>query len=195
MTTPDLNAIIVPPMTRGALVASGEAFDLDGSPSHLLHRAQQVASELHAASFGATGFTQRQLAVLVVLSQDDGISQTNLVVKTGIDRSTIAEMVARMEAKGHVARIKSPSDSRAKEVTLTDAGRQALVAALPKLQEIDKQVLSLLSANRRASLVDLLTKIITPEARKEGKKSASDSKKSKKKDKKRKGKKKKGEPD
>jgi DNA-binding MarR family transcriptional regulator len=193
MTTPDLNDIIVTPESLEAVVAASWKFDLNASPSHLLHRAQQVASELHAASFGIAGFTQRQLAVLVVLGEGDGISQTELVLKTGIDRSTIAEMVARMETKSLVARAKSPSDSRAKVVSLTQTGRDALLLALPKLKDIDKQVLSFLTAGRRDTLVELLTKIVEPDVGKASKKLTADRKKSKKKDKKRKSKKKKVE--
>jgi MarR family transcriptional regulator, temperature-dependent positive regulator of motility len=135
-------------------------FDLNLSPSHLLHRAQQVAADFHNAAFGASGLTQRQLAVLIVLGTGDGISQTVLVAKTGIDRSTLAEMVARMEAKGLMLRVKSVADSRANAVHLTPLGREALVAALPRLAVIDESVLALVSANYRDSLIKQLKRIL-----------------------------------
>ena len=163
-------------------------FSLNTSPSHLLHRAQQAAADLHAAALGANGLTQRQFAVLAVLAEQDGVSQSELVVRTGIDRSTLAEMVARMEAKGLTQRAKSATDSRANSVTLTPQGRAMYEDALPKLADVDVAVLARLPAGKRASFVDLLTRLAMPsaaldEAKTLGKKKK-DKKKKKKKDKK-----------
>lgn len=166
-------------------------FDPNTSPSHLLHRAQQVAADLHVDSFGASGLTQRQVAVLAVLSAKGGVSQSDLVTKTGIDRSTLAEMVARMEAKGLMMREKSPTDSRAKSVSLTVAGQDAISDAIPKLIAIDAAVLSLLSAGRRQTLVELLTAISLPKGAKKVKKAGKETLKSSKKIKKNKDRKKK----
>ena len=166
-------------------------FDPNLSSSHLLHRAQQVAADLHVAAFGSSGLTQRQVAVLAVLGAGDGISQTDLVTKTGIDRSTLAEMVARMETKGLMIRTKSPTDSRANAVNLTSVGREALIEALPKLAAIDTSMLALLPSSRRDTLIDLLIRIALPTLPKSSAKMSSDSKKIKKKDKKKKDKKKK----
>ncbi len=161
-------------------------FDLNASPTHLLHRAQQMAADLHVGAFGSGGLTQRQVAVLTVLATGDGISQTDLVTKTGIDRSTLAEMVARMEAKGLMLRTKSATDSRANAVSLTEAGNLAVLDALPKLAAIDKALLGLLPGRNREALVDLLIRIALPEPNRAQTKDASETKKIKKKDKKKK---------
>ena len=168
--------------------AEAKAFLLNSSPSHLLHRAQQTAADLHAAALGANGLTQRQFAVLAVLAEQDGVSQSELVVRTGIDRSTLAEMVARMAAKGLMQRTKSVTDSRANSVMLTSTGRGIYEAALPKLAEVDALVLARLPASKRASFVDLLTRLAIAAAAvddsKEGGKKKKDKKKKKKKEKK-----------
>ncbi len=160
------------------------AFLLDASPSHLLHRAQQAAADLHVAALGANGLTQRQFAVLAVLAAQDGVSQSELVVRTGIDRSTLAEMVARMEAKGLTQRTKSVTDSRANSVTLTATGRAIYEEAMPKLAEVDAAVLARLPVNKRAGFVDLLTRLALPLAAVENAKSDAKKKKDKKKKKK-----------
>lgn len=163
-------------------------FDTNTSPSHLLHRAQQIAADLHVAAFGTVGLTQRQLAVLSALGAKSGVSQTDLVLTTGIDRSTLAEMVARMEAKGLMVRAKSATDSRANSVSLTPEGEAALAEAVPKMIEIDRGVLALLPNSRRESLIDLLIRIALP---KEGKVKSEAKPKKKDKDKKKKDRKKK----
>ncbi|MEQ1711924.1 MAG: MarR family transcriptional regulator, partial [Hyphomicrobium sp.] len=53
---------------------------------------------------GAADLTPRQYAVLITVAQNEGLSQTNLVDKTGIDRSTLADIVRRMLKKGLLQR-------------------------------------------------------------------------------------------
>jgi len=160
------------------------SFALNASPSHLLHRAQQAAADLHAAGLGPNGLTQRQLAVLAVLAEQDGVSQSELVVRTGIDRSTLAEMVARMEAKGLTQRTKSMTDSRANSVTLTATGRAMYEEATPKLADVDAAVLARLPASKRAGFVELLTRLAMPTVELDETKAAGKKKKDKKKKKK-----------
>jgi MarR family transcriptional regulator, temperature-dependent positive regulator of motility len=169
-------------------------FDPNSSPSHLLHRAQQIAADLHATAFGPSGLTQRQLAVLAALAPEGGVSQADLVIKTGIDRSTLAEMVARMEGKGLVAREKSAKDSRAKSVTMTDMGQEALASAMPRLRTIDQMVLAFLPSGRRDMLVELLTRIALPQPAKKSTKPEKIEVKAQKKVKKKKDRKKKKAP-
>ncbi|OYU77217.1 MAG: MarR family transcriptional regulator [Alphaproteobacteria bacterium PA3] len=168
--------------------APAPSFALNASPSHLLHRAQQAAADLHAAALGPNGLTQRQFAVLAVLAAQDGVSQSELVARTGIDRSTLAEMVARMESKGLTQRTKSTTDSRANSVTLTATGRAMYEEALPKLADVDADVLARLPVNKRAGFVELLTRLAMPNAdmdvTKAGGKKKKEKKKKKKKEKK-----------
>ena len=60
--------------------------DLDQSPGHLLRRATQFAQDLFTKEVGPGGLTARQFAVLVTVERDEGLSQTDLVKQTGIDR-------------------------------------------------------------------------------------------------------------
>ena len=58
---------------------------LNRSPIHLLHRAGQCVGDVFHAEMKVGGLTPRQLAVLVTVSQNEGLSQTGLVDRTGID--------------------------------------------------------------------------------------------------------------
>lgn len=141
---------------------AGAAFSLNGSLSHLLHRAQQAAADLHGVALGQDGLTQRQFAVLAVLAEQEGLSQSDLVSRTGIDRSTIAEMIARMQAKGLTQRTRSATDSRANSVSLTETGRAVYEAAVPKIAQVDTTVLAALPASKRAGFVELLMRLAIP---------------------------------
>ena len=129
---------------------------LDRSPSHLLHRAVQVALDLYAEELGAGAITQRQYAVLAAVESQEGLTQTDLVRMTGIDRSTLADMVARMIAKGLIERQRSETDARANAVHLTEAGRVALTEAQPKVARADARLLKLLSPGKRDALTAAL---------------------------------------
>jgi DNA-binding MarR family transcriptional regulator len=149
---------------EAALQAAMAGFDLRASPAHLLHRAQQAAADLHAAEFGATGPTRRQLTVLVAVAGKDGATQTDLVEATGIDRSTLADMIARMTAKSLLTRARSAKDGRANAVSLTPAGRDILIAALPRLARVDAGVLAGLPGDRRKGFTETLAALALPGA-------------------------------
>jgi DNA-binding MarR family transcriptional regulator len=134
----------------------GEVTVLARSPSHLLHKVLQLALDIYAEETGKGALTQRQYAVLAAAATVDGATQTDLVNMTGIDRSTLADMVARMIEKGWLARERSKTDARAKTVSLTDKGRQALKDIAPKVEAADERILGNLVASRRSGFISAL---------------------------------------
>jgi DNA-binding MarR family transcriptional regulator len=132
---------------------------LDRSPSHLLHRVLQLALDFYAEEAGADAISQRQYAVLCAVADHEGVSQTGLVRATGIDRSTLADMVARMIGKGLLVRERSSADARANIVRTTEAGREALAASAPKIAAADQRVLHLLGPKKRDAFVTGLRKL------------------------------------
>ncbi|MNH76533.1 Transcriptional regulator HosA [compost metagenome] len=145
------------------MVKSGKQAKIKGgladSPSHLMHRVLQLALDIYAEEAGPDGLTQRQFAVLEAVSARSGLTQTDLVKATGIDRSTLADLVARMTAKGLLERERSALDARAKAVRLSEAGQAALEAARPRVVAADKRILALLPKARREGFLDLLTSL------------------------------------
>jgi DNA-binding MarR family transcriptional regulator len=134
---------------------------LDQSPSHLLHRALQRALDIYAEEFGEGAVTQRQFAVLAAADEREGATQADLVRITGIDRSTLADMARRMMGKGLLERERSTLDARANAVRLTDAGREALAEARPKMTAADARLLKLISGGgRRAAFIALLGDLV-----------------------------------
>ncbi|HST92108.1 MAG TPA: MarR family transcriptional regulator [Brevundimonas sp.] len=144
------------------MVKSGNKLKRGGlaaSPSHLMHRALQLALDIYSEEAGADGPTQRQFAVLEAVSHKSGLTQTDLVRATGIDRSTLADLVARMTAKGLLEREKSAIDARAKAVRLSEAGQAALEAARPRVAAADKRIMALLPKGKRDGFLDLLAEL------------------------------------
>jgi DNA-binding MarR family transcriptional regulator len=138
---------------------AAKAFELQSSPGHLLRRAQQFASDLYVQEVGADGLTPRQFAVLYTVEAHEGLSQTDLVRATGIDRSTLADMIGRMLKKDHLARRRTDDDARANSVRITASGRKALKAALPAVARAEAKILDVLPASRRNDFLRALNLI------------------------------------
>lgn len=132
---------------------------LADSPSHLMHRALQLALDVYAEELGTDGPTQRQFAVMEAVSVKEGLTQTDLVKATGIDRSTLADLVSRMTAKGLLTRERSTLDARAKAVRLSAEGQALLDAARPKVEAADRRIMALLPKGKRDGFLDLLSEL------------------------------------
>ncbi len=132
------------------------SFRLSASPSHLLRRADQFAAEIFLKN-GGDGVTLRQTVLLAAIAEAEGASQSDLVRATGVDRSTLAEMMARMERKGLIARRAAADDGRAKSVKLTADGRSKLLAALPAMRRVDDALIRSLPKEKRNSFRSTLT--------------------------------------
>lgn len=144
---------------------------LHASPTHLLHRSLQLALDFHTEAAGPSAVTQRQFTVLAAAAAADGLTQNDLVRATGIDRSTLADLVARLLAKGLLRRERSVTDARANVVRLSEKGRDALDAGGQAAADADERLLSLLSPKKRESFLKTLAHLAAvadapPEARK-----------------------------
>ena len=133
-----------------------DAFVLERSPSHLLHRAQQLAAGGFQRALGSDKITLRQFAVLAAIAGKTGLTQTDLVNATGIDRSTLADMVMRMEDNGLLLRGRAEDDGRAKSVSLTSAGRAQFNSAGPSAKEADDRLMAVIPRAKRSALVEAL---------------------------------------
>lgn len=137
----------------------GEKFRLSESPSHLLRRAEQFAADMFARSELGGGVTLRQSVLLAAIAESEGASQSDLVRMTGVDRSTLAEMMARMESRGLIARAAARDDGRAKSVRLTAQGRRRLDRSVPAMRDVDRALLAAVPAANRALFRSLLVSL------------------------------------
>jgi MarR family transcriptional regulator, temperature-dependent positive regulator of motility len=85
---------------------------IDRSPLHLLHRAKQAVELLFVQSAAGIDLTPRQLLILMMVADHEGLSQTDLTEHTGVDRSTMADVVRRLKSKGWIQRRRTREDAR-----------------------------------------------------------------------------------
>lgn len=126
------------------------------SPSHLLKRAAQYSNLIYMGEVGKSGLTHRQFTVLLAVDTNDGKSQTDLVKLTGIDRSTLADLVSRLLAQGYLQRKRTRDDGRTNSIRITTVGKKMLKMAQPGAEEVDKQLISLIPSPDRRSFIDNL---------------------------------------
>lgn len=136
-----------------------EPFRLADSASHLLHRAEQLAADRFTHLVGGDNVTLRQFAVLAAIAESPGLSQSDLVRATGVDRSTMADMMTRMEKRGWVTRATSSVDARAHSVRLAAAGVTILAAATHHARAADAAILDALPRTKRRTFLNILTKL------------------------------------
>jgi DNA-binding MarR family transcriptional regulator len=109
---------------------------------------------------GEGDLTPRQYTVLVAVAQNEGVNQTLLVEKTGVDRSTLADIVRRMLKKGLLQRRRTKEDARAYSVKLTDEGWKILKAADPLAKKVDDKILGVLPGQQRERFLQDLNLIV-----------------------------------
>ncbi len=138
--------------------AAAGRYVLASSASHLLHRAEQLAAECFA-ELSNNELTLRQFAVLAAIAGEPGLSQTALVGVTGIDRSTLADMMSRMEERGLVTRTASATDARALSIQLSQEGAAILRGMDKNARAADAAVLDLLTKPKRRAFLATLIKL------------------------------------
>lgn len=133
---------------------------LDTSALHLLHRAGQCAEVLFSNETVKADLTPRQFAVLVCVGQNPDVSQTGLVEQTGVDRSTLADVVRRLVKKGLLQRKRTKRDARMYAVRLTAKGQSILGSVKPVATKVDQRILSVLKSDQRGTFIESLGEIV-----------------------------------
>lgn len=131
---------------------------------HLIRRAQQV----HVATWIRTVSTEIstvQYSVLVVLDRCGELSQRELGDEVDLDRSTIADLVARMERHGLVLRRPDPRDGRRKTVRLTEHGRAERTRLQPLVDRVEEQLTGSLPEQTREALRSALRLLLAQQDR------------------------------
>jgi MarR family transcriptional regulator, temperature-dependent positive regulator of motility len=129
----------------------------------LVRRAQQrhLAVWLSEVS---TDVTSVQYAAFVVLQQTPGINQRQLGDELDLDRSTIADLVARMARHGLIERSDDPDDKRSYILYLTAAGKKQFSALRPRVADLERILTAALTPQESAELRRLLAVMLSERA-------------------------------
>jgi DNA-binding MarR family transcriptional regulator len=103
--------------------------------------------------------TPGQATILALVARNAGISQIDLARAVSIERSSLGEIVERLESMGLLRRAHSAHDRRAWALELTEPGRQVVVESLARAADHERYLETFLSARESKSLVRLLKKL------------------------------------
>lgn len=117
---------------------------IDECISFQLNRAAQQASRRARELLLPLSVTPTQYAVLSVLAEEDGRTQSEVGDRLSLDSATMTGLVDRLEKQGLVERRADNSDRRAQRVWLTPAGRAGFPAMLRAMQDLNGEVDALL---------------------------------------------------
>src|SRR3712207_5904930 len=124
------------------------ALPLGTTMGHLLRRAQQVHTALWAREFNGD-LTGPQYALLSVLARAGGVDQRSAGRLASLDKSTAADVIARLQRNGWLGREKDPSDGRRNVLFLSTPARAALQQITVRAAQIQRQLLEPLTPEDR----------------------------------------------
>jgi DNA-binding MarR family transcriptional regulator len=123
-------------------------------------RCAQVAVFQHLnASFRDLDITAPQFGTLLLIEANPGVSQSSVADALRFDRSTLVQIIDRLERRGLVVREMSPSDRRSNALRLTRAGIELLTELKERAFEHEEVIARALSAEERKTLIRLLERI------------------------------------
>jgi len=126
---------------------------------NLIRRAQQT----HVACWArdvSDSISSVQYAALEVLAVHPGSSQRELGDALDLDRSTIADLVRRMERSGLLERLRDDTDRRRNVLALSPAGEAAYARLRPRVDRLQLTLVRGLSAEETAVLRGLLARVV-----------------------------------
>jgi MarR family transcriptional regulator, lower aerobic nicotinate degradation pathway regulator len=131
-----------------------------GKPGYLFRRIQQIAVSIFVEECKAYDLTPVQYAALVAIQSHPGIDATRLSAVIAFDRSTLGNVIERLEAKGHVTRKPAREDKRVKLLYMTKSGAALLRKIMPSVDRAQARMLQPLKAADRKILMALLAQLV-----------------------------------
>ena len=138
--------------------ASVEALPLETNVGNLLRRAQQVHTALWGGEFNGD-LTGPQYALLSALTQGAAIDQGSAGRLASLDKSTAADVIARLQRNGWLERDRDPSDRRRYLLSLMPPARVALLQITPRVAEIQTRLLEPLPPSDREWFTQALARM------------------------------------
>jgi DNA-binding MarR family transcriptional regulator len=133
-------------------------------PGHLIRRVHQISTAYFSEECGGD-LTAVQYAALAAIGSHPGIDATRLSEVIHFDRSTIGDVLDRIESKGWILRQFTANDRRLKLLKLSPEGEEILRQVAPSIRRVQERLLAPLTASEARTLIQLLAKITNAETR------------------------------
>ena len=124
-----------------------------------LRKAQVAVFQNFQNAVAPHDITPGQFGVLIMIRENEGLSQSDLGTAVGIDRSTMVAVIDRLESRGLVVRAPSPNDRRSYALRLSPEGQTLMDDLTPRVQAHDQSMVKDLSPEEQAQFIDFLRRV------------------------------------
>lgn len=146
---------------QAGLIAKGGAAvsEADQYLSLSVRRVLQVHTALWSRVV-SSDVSSVQYGVLVFLGEHDELAQRELMRLSQLDKSTLAELLRRMQANGSVTTTRDQGDKRRKTVAITADGRSLLDSLRPAALQVNDILTSGLTEEEAQAFDTLLKRVL-----------------------------------
>ncbi|WP_286715536.1 MarR family transcriptional regulator [Marinobacter sp. tcs-11] len=129
-------------------------------PGFLIRRLHQIHCGLFLDETQGHDVTPVQYSLLTTLSMLGETDQITLAHEIGLERTSVAEVIARLEARGLVLRKQSNQDRRVKLVRLSRKGVYLLKKLEDKVQRAHERTIEMIPEDQRELFVLQLIRLV-----------------------------------
>lgn len=124
-----------------------------------LRMAQEAAFQAFSRRSHDIGESPGRFATLMLIGRNPGISQTELSLANGRDKSSLTPVVEDLVRRGLVERKRMDLDRRAYRLSLTAAGQKTLASMVRAARRHERVLDGIIGARDRARFLDVLKRI------------------------------------
>ena len=129
------------------------------APAYLTWIANKLSGGASSAYLRAFGVGIETWRILVLLAIEDRLTAQSISKTIGMDKASVSRVFKSMQADGLISVDLDEDDGRLRLATVTDKGRALHDRILELAQERERVLLSVLSADERVALLDLLRRL------------------------------------
>ncbi len=135
-------------------------FDRQQSPGHLINYLARLFARALYRRIGRHGVTRGQFPVLLMLWEQEGVTQTQLAERLAVEQPTMANTLKRMERDGLIERVPDAEDRRQARIHLTPRGRALEEVLTASARETNAVALAGLEPAETQQLLALARRVI-----------------------------------
>ncbi len=134
---------------------------LEDRPGFLIRRLHQIHLALFAEECAPFGITPVQFSIMTVAGAQPGLEQVALAHEVGVDRTTLTNVLTRLEKRGLITRTAVPTDKRVKRVSLTAEGQATLQRMAGAAERAHARTIAALAPAERAAFLTALRDLVS----------------------------------
>jgi len=123
--------------------------------------AARARLDAHLQPYGLSAQQGRIIGLIHSASGDDRpVVQLDIQIELGITGASTTSLLQGLERKGYITRRVSAADARAKELTITEKGRQLVDEFDNVFRDVEERLVAGLTADERAAASTLLRRML-----------------------------------